>query len=236
MKQQIAKHLILACALAAAGGVGASMLDAISPSIGVDYRHIWNKGRGDWGKLFPKSFPGGSVYLGLRWLENFGVEMGYDFTGKQFSSYSLAAGETIFNRTVQAGGAPIAGRVDIRRTGAHLDLVGYWPVASCIELIGTVGAGWIYHKINVSTSSNAGATIANQNLASVLQSVTGKSGAVARLRFGLNYNLTEILTARVLLGFETGAGLRIKTNNVVDIPKNAFAHGTMLSVGMSAKF
>jgi hypothetical protein len=230
--KKIVTSLVVAGAMIAASNVGASMIDDICPLVGIDYQQVWSKGKGDFGQLLPKSYPGASVYIGTRWAENWGVEVGFDYAARKHKSFTLPAGSTFFGSSV--GGAPINGRVAVRRTGGHIDLAGYWCVADCLELVGTVGIGLVHPKISVTAITTTG----NAAIVNSLQAVSTKTKAVPRVRVGANYMLTDCVGVRGLVGWEGTSSLRLKNNNTagVNLANKAFKSSATLSAGVFVKF
>jgi hypothetical protein len=213
----------------AATSANAALIDDMSPLAGIDYQQIWMQGKGDWNNLFPKSFPGATAYVGARFCECLGVELGYDWGAKESKNFTLPAGSSFFGQTVTTA---VTGTARVRRQGGHLDLIGYLPIVDCIELMGVIGVGYVYPKVSISTS---GVT----PLDSGLQSVATKGKTVARIRLGGNYMFTECIGVRALVGWESTSSLRLKGNNnfsISNLNNKGWRGSTTVATGVFVKF
>lgn len=229
--KHLAKSLVVAGAVLAAGSASAGMMGDISPYIGIDYQQSWMKGNGDWRKVFPDNYKGASLYVGTKFHEYFGLELGYDWSAREKENLNLAAGSTLFGNTLTAAAT---GTAKVRRTGGHLDLVGFLPVADNFELTASLGYGWIQPKVEM-TINNPAANVNN----SALASVSGKGKSVFRVGVGGSYMLTDMVGLRARLGWESTSSLRLKgntdfTNGRYDT--KGFKGTTSLRVGAFVKF
>ncbi len=197
--KQIAKSLLIVGATVCAGSAFAvNVLDDVSPFVGIDYQQRWMNGNADWRKVFPGSFSGGSIYVGGRW-DCFGVELGYDFSGSRNRVRTFGPGETFFNNNIGGNTA----RTSMQLNGGHIDLIGFLPVTNCIEMMGVIGIGYIFPRINTTFDNINGVTI------------SGRGTTVARLRFGGNYMVTQCVGIRALVGWESTEYLRVKTGPIL---------------------
>lgn len=234
--KQIAKSLLVIGALTVAGTASADLgtFNEISPVIGVDYYQAWMKGKGDWSRLSTKSFPGVSVYVGARFCDNLGIEIGYDTSSRKSRAWTLPAGTSFFGQTVPAGG--LTGSTKIRRSGGHIDLIGYLPICECWDLTGHVGFGWVQPKINMTVAVPASP---NTSIGSALTSISGKSKGVFRLGVGLSYMVTECVGLRAKVGWEGTNSLRVKGNSAfygIGMNTKGFKSSTTATVGAFVKF
>ena len=142
--KHIAKSLVVAGAVMAASSVSADVIADLNPYIGAEYYQAWMKPKGDYNKVLPKDFPGATIYVGTKFHENFGIELGYDWSARKKKDYTVVSGSGFFGgpRTT------FSGSTKVRRTGGHIDLVGFLPVAECFDLLGSIGFGWVQAKIN----------------------------------------------------------------------------------------
>lgn len=217
MKNKIVASLVVAGAMIAASNANAGMIDDVCPVVGIDYQHVWQKGKGTFGPFLPKSYPGFSAYIGTRWAENWGLELGFDHAGKKLR-----------NALVSVGGVSQTVGTSVRRIGGHVDLAGYLPVADCLELMGTLGVGWVRAKTHVSSKiTSTGAAVSSAN-------VPVKTKAVPRVRLGFNYMVTDCVGLRALAGWEGTSALRLK--NDVFGTKKAFKSSATVSAGAFFKF
>lgn len=216
--KRIAKSLVVVGAMLAAGSAAADMMDDVRPYIGLDYYQAWMKGakgtdsRGasfDFSKEMPKSYPGATVYVGAKFMEYFGAEFGADFSGRKKKT-----------TTDSFGGKT---KIEVKRNGVHLDLVGSLPVNDCFEVLGFVGAGWLKPKVSA-TYTNAAGRVSAENL-------KAKTTTIARLGVGASYMVTDMIGLRAKLGWENTK--RIKLQNTVSPVSTfrAFKDTTTLSLG-----
>lgn len=127
--------------MAATGSVSAGLFDDFIPFYGVDYYQSWRKLKNDLGVIFPRSYPGITVYIGGKFTEFSGIEVGYDISARESKSWVLPAGTTIDGVTTTGS---ISGTTSVRFMGGHIDFIGYLPIQCVInscELFGTVGYG-----------------------------------------------------------------------------------------------
>lgn len=232
--KNIAKSLVVAGAVAVAGSVNADVFADLNPFIGVDYQQTWMKGKEsntDPSVLFgkgqaPKSYPGASIYVGTKFMENVGVEAGFDWTTNKKKNF-------VYN----AFGAQIGANTKVRRTGFHFDLIGFLPVADCTELFASIGAGWVKPKITFTPTTWNGAAITAAQLARIGETgVTSKAKAVLRLGVGASYMITDMIGVRGKLGYETTSRLRAKGNSPGSKSVKAFKNSQTLNVGAFVRF
>lgn len=231
----IVKSLIAASVLAAAGTANADFFADLSPFIGVDYYQAWMKGKDGYGKLFQKSYPGASIYIGSRFCENFGFELGYDWSGHKKKDWNIASGTTFFGTTNTSS---FSGTAKVRRTGGHLDLLGYLPVIDCFDIFGSIGYGWVESKIDISNVAMVNGRPLS-TVASGVSSLSGKGRSVLRLGIGANYMVTDYVGLRAKLGWETTSNLRVHFNGAgaaINMSSKGFKDSATLVAGAFVKF
>ncbi|HXH54600.1 MAG TPA: outer membrane beta-barrel protein [Gammaproteobacteria bacterium] len=230
--RHIAKSLVMVGALLAANSATA---EEMFPYLGVDYTQTFMRARSDWNLIFPKSYPGASAYVGTRFHENFGVELGYDWSTRRTKDYLLPAGSSFFDGRVTSPNG-LRGSTKIRRTGGYLDLLGTLPVAECVELLGSLGFGWVQSKIVTSfNAETAGAT----STRSAISSVSGKGRGVFRLGFGGIFMVTESVGVRAKINWASTSTLRLKGNdafNNLGYDAKGFKGSTALLAGIFVRF
>lgn len=214
MKKLVTSAVIVG-AMLAAGSSAASMAE-VKPYAGVDYYQVWMEGKGSVtlnntavnGKdAFRKSYPGASVYAGIKFMEYVGAELGADWSKTK-------------TQTTASGANSVSNKV--KRNGGHLDLVGFWPVlCGKVDLIGSLGAGLLKPKFD-SSVNGVGVT------------TTSKSKTVARIGVGANYLFTEMLGARVLVRWEGTSHLKANFSNTGEV--KPFKNTTSLTLGAFAQF
>ena len=183
-------------AMLVAGSAAADFSDA-KPYAGVDYYHAIMKVKSDAaavaegrGVKLPKTYPGASVYAGIKFMENFGAELGADFGKKKFTD---ADGD----------------KVSVKRNGAHLDLMGFWPLNDCVNLIGSLGAGYLKPKVGDDKM---------------------KGTFFPRVGAGASYMFTDMFGLRLKANWENTS--RLKTDDSVKLFKDTVS----FTVGAFAQF
>lgn len=152
---KFSKHLIAALTataiFAALPAMAAEKTYSWNPYIGVDYQRMsFDYQTGDIGTgaivdgelVLDDSLNGLNVHIGARPHQNFGVELGYFRT--ENADKDIAAGSTVGPGSVALADFTTKTRVQ----GVTLDAMGYLPVASNFELIGTAGVLWNRMNIN----------------------------------------------------------------------------------------
>jgi hypothetical protein len=235
--KHIAKSLVVVGAMLSAGSASANWwFEDINPFIGADYYQAWMKGKDDYGQVFPKTYPGYSIYVGTKFCEcwgAWGVELGFDSSGKKKKNFDVVGGSSFFGNAV---GSDIIGQTKIRRIGGHLDLIGYLPLFDCFEVFGSIGYGWVKPQISTTVVS---AAFGDAGVATALNSLHGKGKSVFRIGVGLSYMVTEMVGVRAKVGWETTSSLRVNGNDSFDalgFNTKGFKGSTTLNVGAFVKF
>ena len=211
--KQIAKSLVVVGAMLVAGSVSADMDVDFKPFIGVDYLHAWMpakttltnaNGSINLKNAFPKSYPGAAIYVGAKFTDCFGIELGAD---RSFASKKKTT-------DVLNVGFPVTYSSKVRREGFYADLVGFLPM-DCWELFGSLGVGSVKAKITnqlftANTPANQLLVNANSNLP-----FSAKRKSVFRMGVGASYMFTDMFGARAKLGWEGTSGMRLKDKNGV---------------------
>lgn len=217
--KQIAKSLVLLGAMVAASSASASWIDDLCPYIGVDYKQTWLKGKGFFHDKVARSYPGATIYLGTKFSECFGAEIGYTWTGRKHKTAAIGQ-HNFFNRNIP-GFVPFGSNNETIRTSTrfnsfHFDLNGYYPLADCFELIGSVGIASMKPKVSATvTHSRNHPRFGNfhRNDGRFLESTHGKSKGVWRLGAGAQYLFTECVGLRGMIRWESTSRLRIGNND-----------------------
>lgn len=228
--KQVAKSLVVVGAMLAAGSAVADMDMDFKPFIGVDYMQAWMPGKNtsevNAKDVFRKSYPGATVYIGSKFTENFGIELGADWsTAKTKTSNYVDEG---FN---------VAFSNKARRKGYHADLVGFLPI-DCWELFGSLGYGSVKLDIKdqafVVTGGTAAQNAAAQAFASSELPISVKRKGVFRAGVGASYMFTDMFGVRAKLGFEGTGSLRFKDNEGESV--KAFKNSTTLAAGVFVRW
>ena len=176
----------------------------IQPYVGADYVYVnmpgWNSTFYSpyYNSLFtfsgpdvlPESYPGASLYGGIKFAENFGFEAGADwFKHKEQTTVMLVPTATFTSK--------------VKRDGFHLDIVGFVPLTDTFTLSGFLGIGWIKPRIESTYSVNG-------RLAQSIP-IYSSTNAIARVGFGGSLMITETIGLRARLLVECTEYLHVNT-------------------------
>jgi hypothetical protein len=231
--RHIGKYLVIAGALFAANSANAEV--DMFPYLGVDYTQTYMRAKNNWNLIYPNQYPGASFYVGTRFHENWGVELGYDWSARRTHDFTLPNGSKFFAGTITSPKG-LSGTIKLRRTGGYLDALGAFPVAECVELFGTVGFGWVQTQIFSSFNSEVpGGSLTS----SAITSVSGKGRGVFRLGFGGIFMVTETVGVRAKINWASTSTLRLKGNAAftnLGYETKAFKGSTALLAGIFVRF
>lgn len=230
--KQLAKSLIVAGALAVAGSAVADFGD-INPYIGADLQLTKMKARAPFDSILAKSFPGANLYVGTKVMENLGFEAGYNWSKSQDRTADIAARFDGVAAANFGSGAKPGAKTTLRRNSAFFDVVGFLPVMDCVELIGSVGYGYVMPKLSITTAG--GAAVTGYEL---------KNQSVLRVGLGASYMVTDMVGLRAKLGWENTKHTHFKNSddrkklraNSGALTTRPLKDSTTLNVGAFVKF
>lgn len=233
--KDIAKGLLIAGAMIGASSVSAFDLCGGCPYVGAEYEwtstggNNHHNGGDDFRRHhrgFGKNYNGGNFFVGARWCD-FGAEFGYEFTERKKRSRRVTLtgtqlerliGTTDANAYLAAGGTGVTGfRTKSRFEGWHLDFNGYMPVCDCVELIGSIGYGWMKPNVSAAIALARPGTFTLPDFAvspnggvlfQKLHTHRGYKG-VFRLGAGIQSMLTECIGARAMIRWKNTNNLRV---------------------------
>lgn len=170
------------------------------PYIGADVqRRELSYGNNHGNNVFKKKARHTNVYVGTKLCDNFGVEMGYEMTGKTTRNVTLLPGQ------FEVGGVPI-GPGSFQDTyggtqfhGWHFDLVGFlrFPDCSNLELFGSVGTVNLKAKmVSITLADENGPVFPNP-----IRTFSDNKSLV-RVMGGFQYTFCYCLGLRATIGFE----------------------------------
>lgn len=242
--KQVTKSLVIVGAMLAAGSAAADMDMDFHPFIGVDYLQAWMPAKGsittfsraartdtiNAKSAFRSSFPGATVYVGSKFTDCFGIELGWD---SSLSSKKKTAASP--STSAVTGGYTYTSKV--RREGFHADLMGFLPMMDCWNLFGTIGWGSVKAKITdqkLVANTAAGQAVLNAGTSAIPLSTKRKS--ILRLGVGTSYMFTDMFGVRAKLGYEGTNALRVKYSNGATGNTKVFKDTVTLAVGLFAQF
>jgi len=215
--------------LMVAGSAGANV-DCLKfyAGAGVDYN---NYGRGDVVKDFKTHKTNGMglavPVLGMKFHENFGVEIGYSFN-KKFKFQE--------DKKANANAVGLNTNFDVKVKNAYIDLMGFMPLSEQFDLIGGIGLGHLRTKFsNKSVSASVPGTIGTVRVAT-------KSKTSWRVKLGAQYNVNNNFGIRALATYQH-AGNKMDINrsmtdaaggNIANINNSGSFVKNMKSLGLAA--
>lgn len=206
----------------------------VTAYLGADYYYAMMKPKANWNQIFPRAYPGATLYVGTQFHENFGIELGYDWSIRQKKNWTLMNGQPFFSSTING---TFSGTARIQRSGGHVDIVGFLPVGDCTDLLGFAGVGWIQPKIeivNLTVAPNG--TMPNT---SAIAAISGKGRGTFRMGAGIRYLITNIVGIRAKVGWESTSTLVVKGNayfTQLGYTQKAFRGTTAFSAGAFVMF
>lgn len=227
--KNVIKSLVVASAMVAAGSASADLLGDFNPVVGVDYLQTWMKPKSGFQNTYAKSFPGATIYVGSKFNENFGLELGFDWTATKKKTVTVKDQKFAGNVTETT-----TSEYKARKSGGHLDLVGFLPVNECFDVFASVGLGLT--RINLKDSyvftRNVAKAISDE--AEGLRVRKSKTRAIARVGLGANYMVTDVIGLRAKLGWENTSKVDFTRNNGTKL--KPFKDAVTGAVGVFAKF
>lgn len=234
--KHLVKSLVVVGAMTAAGTAFADFGD-INPYVGADVQQAFMGTKRPFNNKI--SFPGVNLYVGTKFHENFGVELGYNLSKTQTKKF-VTTGAHGFGNTQLVSGSQITGSIKQKRSGAFFDLVGFLPTGDCFELLASAGLGWVKTGISGKDIASTGVAGTNANIVSALSNLSAKTKMVFRLGLGGSYMVTDMVGLRVKVGYEGTSRLRLqdKSNalSTLGISTKKFTDSVTATAGLFVKF
>lgn len=164
-----------------------SIENDLFPYAGVDCEWIFMRGHHEWGKALPTSYGGGNFYTGLRVLD-VSAEVGYDFTTKKRNSTTLL-------------------KTRVRTDSWHIDLNGFFPFCTWVELIGTIGLASSKTTISAHVHKTQTHTL-------MLEPINANRKSILRMGGGLQYVFDDCIGIRGLIRWKNTEKFRLRLNSV----------------------
>jgi hypothetical protein len=185
------------------------------PMLGIDYKWTKAKIKTDWNYMFAESFPGVSLYASMKFMENLGIELGYDMTARKGKDRGLSSGDMVAGSSVPVGvGSDYGFHTSLRFAGAHADLMGILPVDSNLEVFFSIGLGKVKPTIFI---KRLGQTNNSAAFDEAVLSIRGQHHRVNRLGIGANWAITESVGFRAKVLWEGIPAILLKDNVSVGV-------------------
>lgn len=200
MKRKIASYAITsAIILTSSNSAVANFLDncnfCLTPYIGAEVqRRTTNYVRGFGDNLYNKNFAQANFFLGLKFCDYAGIELGYETTNKSRRIVNLPKGSTLFGQD-EFFSSSWDSRAQLN--GWNINLMGFVPLSENIpiSLFGSVGIAILKCRVQ----PNLTMAVGNPEL--IIYDAT-KTRPVLRLTTGIQYMLLDCLGVRGSIGWE----------------------------------
>lgn len=245
------KNIVFLGAALTSGLAAAEWNNDLCNNVGVDYKWTNIKGSGGYASVFPKSSSGASIYYGNRFSENFGVELGYDWSGKKSRSFTTTTPFTtlitdIFDDEIASIPETLTTTINtnLRLSQLRLDFNGYMPVGcEGLELLGSVGIGFVSSRINqtiLETESggsviDGGITFTSPALSTTRNLSSSTTKTIWRLGVGAQYMMTCNVGIRGMYRYEGLSGLKVKNIDTLRTT-SGFKNSSAFTLGLFYKF
>ncbi len=148
----------------------------------------------------------GGIFAGSDLNEYFGIELGYDRFKNNKAKDSVPYNPTLGIYNLQGQSTNL---FTTRHYNWHVDLLGHYPVAVGVDLLGEVGIGRLSSKINIVSQASASTTALTGGATSVINISNSNNSTVKmaeagiRLGLGAQYKLGSF-GARFMVRYQKG--------------------------------
>jgi len=184
--------------------------------------------------IFRENFPEGNVFFGLKFNDNFGVEVGYSQTTLRRKNASISGPETILGLLLPAG------RTEVFTTTAQMNalnmiLMGFVPLNENWQLLGGVGIARTHLKLSYQPTANASGQL-SPNVAQARIRDFSKNKYIMQAKIGAQYRLTNDISLRTLLGWENTGKFKLLSSKQPSALKTSLKDSFTLSMGLAWHF
>lgn len=183
----------------------------VTPFVGADFEYSIIKANNDWRQIISRTYPGGNGFVGVRFSDYIGFELGYEWTGNKEKSHVYVPGEIFFALPSSVlVGTTIHTKMHVN--GWHVDLLGYIPLDHCIDLFLTAGVGTA--KARISADATFSGVLSPLNFA--FASLDSRGRTFLRLGGGIQWMVTDMTGVRFLIRWRNTNRLSIRGNSALD--------------------
>jgi len=193
------------------------------PYLGLDYKHFFIKGNDDYTQLLPRRYPAASMYLGLNFPSNWGLELGYDASIRESKDFISAQPVNLF--TIDAPN--LATNFGVRLLKWYLDWHSNLIITNNFNIFTKLGIGY-------SQSQFIPTAVGGGTLASLLNQLRSIDSFTWRAGIGADYHLSDVLGLRACFRFEGLERIRLNTTNA-NFAK-PWRRGISIATGVFVKF
>lgn len=206
----------------------AEMLEQWPGFYGVEYKHSFMKGAGQWQRVFVDNHPGINLFIGGKFHTNVGFEFGYSWTMRDSKHLKLQPAEYLFGSQNTSGGIMVLDS-KVRLKNTYFDFNFYYPLASeSITAIGAVGLQSSRQHVTISTNTSG------TPVDSYVNNVKGKTRIIPRLNAGVEWMFDKSWGIRALYHFEHTSDVRFR--GATDDHEKPFENTHALSFGVVWSF
>ncbi len=163
---------------------GSAMADSIfgdtTPYLGLEYKHMWMQGKGDWGEIVPDKFHNYGFIFGLRCYDSMGIEIGYNQSTKKAGAKYYANAITNSLGSISSGTEL---KTKVKMQNIYVDYNGYIEMSNKWDFVAIVGLGWAKAKISNDGSHPGGVGTAVETV----QNAKTRARIVPRAGVGFEY-------------------------------------------------
>ena len=206
----------------------AAVFDNSSPYIGLGYKYQYMKGHNDWNGVVPSKYDNGDIYVGVKFHENFGFELGYSASAKESDEKPFSPGNVAIGTTLSSGESATL-RTKVRLQSVYFDINGFYAVHDKWNLLGSLGIAYTKARIEDNGSTGTPASVITD-----IQNASGKRKAVARVGLGAEYKHANWGFRGKLL-WEGTSRLRV-TDVSNTVPEKYFRNSYGIGLGVSYYF
>jgi hypothetical protein len=240
--KKLLKYLMLAAVVSVPAISHADFLDTFCPYGGAEGKWQSIAGRSDWSNALTKSHGGGSIFLGTRFCDFLGLEVGYSELFNRTRKHTYSGTEGFFN----ARAAEAQTDITTRFSSGYLDLNGYYPCFDgCFDFIGSLGISAMNPRMMVRVPAiGPNGTGFFQHDVAPLESITGITKTVFRVGAGAQYMFCDCVGLRGMVRFENTSALRARVPDRsqfdasfnTDALRRPFRDSISLALGIFAAF
>ncbi|HXH55537.1 MAG TPA: outer membrane beta-barrel protein [Gammaproteobacteria bacterium] len=187
-------------------------------------------GQGDFNKRLPQA----NVFFGVQINDYLGVEAGYLFS-PPVKKTSIATGRTFFGSILDQNEAIISEN-KINLTGPQMNVVARLPFGtSGFSAIGSLGVSYLTLKSSVKMLAH-GQVIFTPSEAMQMERHFSLKKVVPKVMFGLGYQFTDSIGARILMGYEKTSQFKNISPKEESPFKVSLKNNVLCSIGLAIKF
>lgn len=203
------------------------LFEAFAPLYGVDLQWRQMKPSGYWDGMFVQNMWGIDAFIGAKFFENFGINIGWEETGKSPKGVLIPPGSVMAGGAINNTGGSVTVKSRARLSGFYLDLIGYFPTENGFEIFATIGTMWARTTIDFEPLQPI-----NAPYIAALSSITGHHNMITRLGIGGLWMATDNVGLRAKIGWEGTSRLKLSDNKQYGFNAKIFRSSISFSLGI----